>query len=209
MYDVAMARSEHWEGIYASKRDDEVSWTESDPHRSFSLIREYCPSGRVIDVGGGTSTLCERLLDAGYSVGVLDISANALERARARLGPRSESVRWIVADVTAQPEIETYDVWHDRAVFHFLTTSADRAAYIDLLSRTVPVGGHAIIATFALDGPDKCSGLPVCRYDGQSIGAELGNAFQLLREQREAHVTPWGASQPFTYAVFRHVRTRS
>src|SRR5213595_870958 len=143
-----MSSKEHWENVYSSHSDAELSWTESDPSTSLSLIKEVCPSGRVIDVGGGTSTLANRLLDAGYSVAVLDISATALDRAKARLGSRADNVCWIVADVTANPDVGTYDLWHDRAVFHFLTEPAERAAYVALLSRSVHVGGHVIIATF-------------------------------------------------------------
>jgi SAM-dependent methyltransferase len=201
-----MGRQRHWDDIYAAKGDAELSWTEPDPHRSLALIRAACPSGRVIDVGGGASVLCERLLDVGgYAVAVLDISAAALDRARARLGERAKDVRWIVADVTANPDLGTHDCWHDRAVFHFLTDPSDRAAYVALLSRSVPVGGHAIIATFALDGPAKCSGLPVQRYDGPSLAAALGSTFRLLHSHPEIHVTPWGAAQPFNYAVFARV----
>jgi SAM-dependent methyltransferase len=200
-----MGQKQHWEEIYATRQDADVSWTEPDPHRSLSLVRQVCSSGSVIDVGGGTSVLCERLLDAGYSVAVLDISANALGRARARLGARAEKVRWIVADVTTNPDIGTYDVWHDRAVFHFLIEPSDRAAYISLLTRCLPVGGHVIIATFALDGPEKCSGLPVRRYDGQTLASELGAGFKLILDQAETHMTPWGKPQAFNYAVF--VRT--
>jgi SAM-dependent methyltransferase len=199
-----MSRQQHWDDIYAAKGDADLSWTEPDPHRSLALIRQVCPSGRVIDVGGGASVLCERLLDlGGYAVTVLDISAAALDRARARLGERAKDVRWIVADVTANPDVGTYDCWHDRAVFHFLTDPSDRAAYVALLSRSVPVGGHAIIATFAPDGPEQCSGLPVCRYDGPALAAELGSAMTLIRETRETHVTPWGKSQSFQYSLLR------
>ena len=152
-YDLDVSRHEHWENIYATKGDAELSWTQFNPHRSLSLIRRVCPLGRVIDVGGGASILCDRLLDAGYTVDVLDISATALARARARLGPRAEKIRWIVADVTTNADVGTHDVWHDRAVFHFLTESADRAAYVALLRRSVSVGGQADFATFAPDGP--------------------------------------------------------
>ena len=159
----------------------------------------------MIDVGGGTSALGERLLDAGYAVAVLDVSAAALARARSRLGARADAVRWIVADVTADPDLGAHDCWHDRAVFHFLTERADRRRYAALLARSVPSGGHAIIATFAPDGPDKCSGLPVCRYDGPALAAELGHALTLVRETRETHVTPWGKPQSFQYSVFRRM----
>ena len=200
-----MSVKEHWEKLYSSMPDSEVSWTQPEPRTSLSLIREACPSGRIIDVGGGTSVLADRLLDAGYSVAVLDISAAALDRARDRLHTRADQVLWTVADVTAAPDLGTFDVWHDRAVFHFLTKPADRAAYVALLRGTVPVGGHVIIATFAMDGPEKCSGLPVQRYDGRSLRAELGVGFDLVKSVPEVHLTPWGKPQPFQYSVFGRV----
>jgi SAM-dependent methyltransferase len=200
-----MGRQQHWESVYQSKTDAEVSWTEADPVTSLSLIREACRAGRVIDVGGGTSALAERLLDAGYSVAVLDISATALSRARARLGGRGDGVEWIVADVTKNPELGTFDVWHDRAVFHFLTDAKGRAAYVDLMSRTIAPGGHVVMATFAPDGPEKCSGLPVRRYDGPSLAAELGAGFRLVKSTAETHHTPWGKPQQFTFTLFQRV----
>jgi 2-polyprenyl-3-methyl-5-hydroxy-6-metoxy-1,4-benzoquinol methylase len=195
---------DHWESVYRSKGEQEVSWTQAEPAISLSLIREVCPSGgSVIDVGGGISVLTGRLLDAGYTVGVLDISAAAIDRARQRLGQRGGQVRWIVSDVTATPPLGDYDVWHDRAVFHFHTSRSGRAAYVALLSRTVPVGGHAIIATFALNGPEKCSGLPVQRYDAATLARELGAGFNLVKSLPEIHQTPWGKQQSFQYSLFR------
>lgn len=194
---------EHWEAVYTSMNDAELSWTQSEPATSLALIAEACPGGRVIDVGGGTSPFPERLLDRGYTVAVLDISKCAIDRVRARLGDRANQVSWMVADVTAAPVLGTFDVWHDRAVFHFLTAPEDRAAYVKLLKRNVPVGGHAVIATFALDGPEKCSGLEVRRYDGPTLAAELGPAFELCKSVREIHTTPWGARQSFQYSLFK------
>jgi SAM-dependent methyltransferase len=191
----------HWDSVYTSKGDD-VSWAQPEPRTSLLLIGDVCPRGRVIDVGGGASVLVDRLRDAGYAVAVLDLSVAALARSRARLGIRADDVRWIVADVTTVADVGHHEVWHDRAVFHFLTERAQRAAYVALLSRTVPVGGHAVIATFALDGPEKCSGLPVCRYDGSALARELGAGFQLLRSEPETHLTPWGKPQSFQYGVF-------
>lgn len=196
-------QQEHWEAVYACKSDAELSWMQAEPATSLSLIAEVCPTGRVIDVGGGTSPLAERLLDRGYSVTVLDISKSAIDHARARLGTRADQVDWLVADVTAGPVLGTCDVWHDRAVFHFLTTPESRAAYVTLLKSTVPVGGHAVIATFALDGPEKCSGLEVRRYDGRMLAAELGPEFELCKSAREMHETPWGARQSFQYSLFK------
>lgn len=198
-----MNRKAYWESLYQSKQDSELSWTQSDPALSIALIGEACENGRVIDVGGGTSQLSGRLLDRGYSVAVLDISQAALDRARGRLGARAERVEWIAADVTAQPELGTFDVWHDRAVFHFLTHPSDRRAYVALLERTLLPGGHAIIATFAPDGPERCSGLEVQRYSSQDLAAELGAAFMLLKSLPEKHLTPGGQEQSFQYSVFK------
>lgn len=198
-----MNRMEHWDSVYKNKSDAEVSWTQVDPRLSLSLIQQFCPKGRVIDVGGGTSTLVDRLLDADYDVVVLDISDAALARTRSRLGSRADRVGWIVGDVTGNPALPISDVWHDRAVFHFLTQPAERSAYVALLARTLPAGGHAIIATFALDGPEKCSGLPVRRYDARTLSAELGAGFELLKSVPETHTTPWGKPQSFQYSVFR------
>jgi len=198
-----MGRKEHWESVYGAKSDAELSWTQPEPSLSLSLIREVCPAGRVIDVGGGNSFLAERLLDRGYSVTVLDISEVATRHARERLAARANQVHWIVADVTAGPELDTFDVWHDRAVFHFLTEAADRASYVALLARTLPAGRHAVIATFAPDGPEKCSGLEVRRYSGLTLSVELGARFELLKTVPETHVTPRGVPQSFQYSVFK------
>jgi SAM-dependent methyltransferase len=202
---VIVKLKDHWESVYTSKRDEELSWTQAEPRTSLSLISKVCPSGRVIDIGGGTSLLAERLLDRGYSVAVLDISETAIDRARQRLGARANQIRWIVADVTVAPDLGTFDVWHDRAVFHFLIGPADRAAYTALLVRTVPVGGHAVIATFALDGPEKCSGLEVRRYDGPMLAAELGPRFELLESVPEMHAAPLGKPQSFQHSLFQRV----
>ena len=198
-------RTLHWDSVYESKDDSQWSWTQAAPSLSLALIGEICKTGQVIDVGGGMSPLPARLLDLGYSVTILDVSEVAITRARARLGTRSSQVRWIVADVTANPELGTYDVWHDRAVFHFLVDQADRDAYATLLARTISIGGHAVIATFALDGPERCSGLEVRRYSGLSLAKELGTHFKLLKSDPEMHATPWGATQSFQYGVFERV----
>jgi SAM-dependent methyltransferase len=200
-----MSNKEHWDSIYQSKSDDELSWAQPEPLMSLKLIGEACSSGRVIDVGGGTSALAERLLDRGYTVTVLDISEAALEHGRKRLGAKASQIHWIAADVSSGPSLETFDVWHDRAVFHFLTAPGDRAAYRQLLLQTVPVGGHAVIGSFALDGPQKCSGLEVQRYDGPMLAAELGPQFGLLKSEPEIHVTPWGKQQSFQFSLFKRV----
>lgn len=200
-----MNRKEHWESIYRSKSDENLSWTQPEPLLSLKLIGEACSSGRVIDVGGGTSVLAERLLDRGYTVTVLDISEAALEQNRKRLGARASPIQWIAADVSAGPSLEPFDLWHDRAVFHFLTAPDDRTAYKKLMVQTVPVGGHAVIGSFALDGPQKCSGLDVQRYDGPMLAAELGPRFTLVKSEPEMHVTPWGVSQSFQFSLFARV----
>ncbi len=199
-------RKAHWERVYATKAETGVSWYQGEPRLSLELITSVAPArgGRVLDVGGGASVLVDRLLDLPFAeIAVLDISETALERARARLGRRAERVRWIVADVTAAPAPGSFDVWHDRAVFHFLTEAADRRAYVELARRTVPEGGHVLIATFADEGPRRCSDLDVCRYNAGTLSAELGPGFALVREASETHTTPWGAPQPFFYGVFR------
>jgi SAM-dependent methyltransferase len=200
-----MNGKEHWDSIYQSKVEEEMSWTQPEPLMSLKLIGEVCSSGRVIDVGGGTSLLAERLLDRGYKVAVLDISEAAIERNRKRLGAKASQIQWITADVTAGLGLETFDVWHDRAVFHFLTAPGDRAAYRRLLTQSVSVGGHAVIGSFALDGPEKCSGLEVRRYDGPKLALELGPQFSLLKSASEIHVTPWGKQQSFQFSLFKRV----
>jgi len=198
-----VSTKDHWESVYSSQVDAELSWMQPDPQLSLSLIAEVCPMGRVIDVGGGSSLLAGKLLDRGYSVTVLDISKAALKRAQDRFGPNAARVSWIVADITTGPDVGSFDVWHDRAVFHFLVNPADRAAYVALLERTLGGGGHAVIATFALEGPEKCSGWDVRRYSGQTLREELGDGFKLLKTVPEMHVTPRGKAQSFQYSVFQ------
>lgn len=202
-----MDRKAHWDGVYASKSDTEVSWYQARPALSLTLIGEICPhKGRVIDVGGGASVLVDRLLDAGFDQpAVLDVSETALARAKARLGQASRRVQWIVADVTKARDIGRFDVWHDRAVFHFLAAPQERRAYVELATRTLSPGGHVVLSTFALDGPMRCSGLDVCRYDAASVSAELDQAFELVKESAETHITPAGQPQSFFYGVFRRV----
>jgi 2-polyprenyl-3-methyl-5-hydroxy-6-metoxy-1,4-benzoquinol methylase len=195
----------HWNSVYHSKSDAQLSWTQPDPRTSVELTREACPNGRVIDVGGGTSMLADKLLDAGYSVMVLDVSEAAIALAKERLASRADHIDWIIGDITQIRDLGTFDVWHDRALFHFLIAPADRSAYVSLLSRTIPAGGHAIIATFAPDGPDRCSGLPVRRYDAQALTDELGPKFQLVKAVSENHLTPWGKPQVFQFSVFRSI----
>jgi SAM-dependent methyltransferase len=203
---VETDRKEHWEQVYSTKGETGVSWYQRDPRLSLELIRAVAPAagGRIIDIGGGASVLVDRLLDLPFErITVLDISETALGKARARLGARAGRVEWIAADVTETQDVGTFEVWHDRAVFHFLTDTADRRKYVELARRTVPTGGYLIIASFADDGPKRCSDLDVCRYNAETMGAEFGEGFSLLREARETHTTPWGSSQAFFYGVFR------
>jgi ubiquinone/menaquinone biosynthesis C-methylase UbiE len=203
----AESRRVHWETVYASKGETEVSWFQENPVASLELIAEAgaAPLSAIIDVGGGASRLVDALVEKGFrDVTVLDVSEAALAAARARLGERSRSVRWVVADVTKwRPEAAAFDLWHDRAAFHFLTDAGDRTAYVTRMTRAVKPGGHAIIATFALDGPERCSGLPVQRYDGRSVGEAIGDRFELIRTRLEVHTTPWGAKQSFQFSLFR------
>lgn len=198
-----MERKEHWENVYSTKAATEVGWYQPDPKISMELISSCCSAGgSVIDLGGGASFLVDRLLDAGYRrVAVVDISAAALEQAKSRLNEKADRVEWIVADVTGIDDVGTFDLWHDRAVFHFLTAPADRRRYVELARRTIRPGGHAVIGTFALDGPPRCSGLDVRRYDAGMLSDEFGPAFRLVRQVREIHVTPSGKPQPFVFVV--------
>ena len=157
-------------------------------------------------MGGGQSFLVDRLLDSGIEkVAVLDISSVALARTKERLGDRAARVEWIEADVTSVSEVGTFDLWHDRAVFHFLNEPEDREAYLELAAKTIPMGGHMIIGTFASDGPEKCSGLPVCRYDAESMASTLGNRFTMVHQQSYLHTTPSGKEQHFFFGVFQWV----
>ena len=201
--EIAVRRQNHWETVYATKDVTDVGWYQADPKMSLELI-EWASSdhGSVIDVGGGASLLADRLLDAGFErVAVLDISTAALERAKSRLGEKAGRVLWVVADVTAVKTVGSFDLWHDRAVFHFLTAPEDRRKYVELAKRTIRPGGHLVIGTFALDGPSRCSGLEVRRYDAALLCAEFGTEFMLVRETREDHTTPSGKPQPFMFAV--------
>lgn len=199
-------RSTHWDHVYATKGEAEVSWFQDSPAISLELIRAANPDpgASVIDIGGGASRLVDALLQHGYrDLAVLDLSAHALDAAKRRIGHAASMVDWIVADATTWQPAKTYDIWHDRAAFHFLTEARDRAAYVARLRSAVASGGHVIIATFAPDGPEKCSGLPVQRYDGASLAAELGPEFELIETRRETHHTPWNSTQAFQFSGFR------
>jgi trans-aconitate methyltransferase len=197
---------DHWQRTYEAKAEREVSWHQDQPEPSLTLVTAAAPSlaSPIIDIGGGSSHLVDHLVQRGYSrIAVLDTSPAALARSQARLGAQATSVDWIVADITAWTPAERYEVWHDRAAFHFMVTEADRAAYLARMRQALFPGGCAIIATFAPDGPEKCSGLPVMRYDPASLATMMGPDFTLVRSERHLHRTPWGAVQPFQFSVFR------
>jgi 2-polyprenyl-3-methyl-5-hydroxy-6-metoxy-1,4-benzoquinol methylase len=200
-------RGEHWENVYRTKGEREVSWFQETPSLSLELIRSAGATRHspIVDIGGGASRLVDAMVDEGYeAVTVLDLSESALVAAKARLGQAAAAVTWIVADVVGWQPRQRYDIWHDRAAFHFLTDAADRSAYVACLHAALRPGGHAIIATFALDGPERCSGLPVVRYDAASLGEVLGDAFSLIETKRHDHRTPMGTMQRFQFSVFRH-----
>lgn len=202
-----MERKEHWNTVYAEKNTDEVSWYQDHPRLSLELIHRSGieDTAAIIDVGAGASILVDDLLAEGYSdLTVLDISPAALQEAQTRLGDASPRVQWLEADIleTELPE-NGYELWHDRAVFHFLTSPRDRRAYADAVRHAVKPGGFLIVATFAEDGPTECSGLPVMRYRPEELQAEFGDAFALVDQAREEHQTPAGRIQSFVYCLFR------
>lgn len=202
-----MQSKDHWEHVYSSKSSATVSWFQERAEQSLRLIRGTGVSGTagIIDVGGGASTLVDDLLTNGYSaVSVLDLSAAALSVAKARLGEQASAVQWLEGDITKiSLPVHAFDVWHDRAVFHFLTNKEDRQAYVETVLRSVKPGGHVIVATFAEDGPLQCSGLPVMRYGPNELHAEFGVPFSLVQHEREEHRTPFGTVQKFVYCYCR------
>jgi len=196
----------HWEKIHADRAPEQVSWYQARPEISLAMIRDAAtrPDAAILDVGGGASRLVDGLLDAGYlHVTVLDIAANAVHRARTRLGERAGRVRWRIQDIADGLGGERFDVWHDRAVFHFLVDPAGRDAYLAALGEALRQDGAVVLATFAPDGPDRCSGLPVKRYDPPALGCTLGPAYRLLDTRDEIHRTPGGAPQHFVYCRFQ------
>jgi ubiquinone/menaquinone biosynthesis C-methylase UbiE len=200
-----MDRKQHWEGVYAQKQPSEVSWFQPRPECSLRLIAAagVDKAQPIIDMGGGASRLVDNLLAEGYGdISVLDISAAALRHTRERLGERAARVTWIEADATVFTPSKNYALWHDRAVFHFLTDPADRQAYRQRLERGLRPGGHLIIATFALDGPERCSNLPVQRYSPETLSAELGSEYALVETLGEVHITPAQKEQRFVYCRF-------
>ena len=201
-----MNRNEDWNTVYATKSADSVSWYQAEPEPSLRVLErfEVRPSAALIDVGGGASNLVDALLHCGWSdLTVLDIAAPALEVAKARLGADAAKAAWEVADITAWSPPRAYDVWHDRAVFHFLTEPDQRAAYRAALASGLAADGLLIMATFALDGPERCSGLQVQHYDVASLARELGSVVEPVDSWEEQHVTPGGGLQAFNWGVFR------
>jgi SAM-dependent methyltransferase len=195
----------HWEQVYGTKAPTEVSWFRPHLETSLSLIERVAAdrSSPIIDVGGGESTLVDDLLARGYrNLTVLDISATAIEHTRKRLSPASRQVAWLIADITqARLPARSYGVWHDRAVFHFLTEPAHRRAYVRQVSSAVKPGGYVIVGVFGPEGPTRCSGLDVMRYDAGSLHAEFGARFRLVESSKELHRTPFGTTQQFLYCI--------
>ncbi|TDT40236.1 methyltransferase family protein [Halospina denitrificans] len=206
-----MDAKRHWDGVYLSRDTDEVSWYQSHAERSLELIQRTGVGSRasIIDVGGGASTLVDDLLSEGQrQITVLDLAGTALQAARARLGDRASEVQWWEADILeAELPENGYDLWHDRAVFHFLTSADDRRAYADVVRHALKPGGFLIVATFAEDGPAECSGLPVMRYRPEELQAEFGAGFELVDQEKEQHQTPSGVTQSFVYCLFRRIES--
>ena len=202
-----MESKNHWEHVYATKSPHSVSWYQAHADQSVRLIQQtgLPQSASIIDVGGGASTLVDDLLHAGYRrLTVLDLSRSALAAAQARLGEEARHVTWLEADVTSVTlPSQAFDLWHDRAVFHFLTSEREREAYVASVMHAVKPGGYVIVATFAEDGPLQCSGLPVVRYSPEGLHAEFGSPFTLLKHEREEHHTPSGSVQKFVYCYCR------
>jgi len=205
---AAFNRKDHWENIYSDKKAIEVSWYQQCPEKSLALIKSTGVDSlaSIVDIGGGASTLIDYLLAAGYKkLSVLDISHAAIAQAKTRLGEQADSVEWLEQDITNFVAKESFDVWHDRAVFHFLTEEDDRASYVKAMANALKPGGHAIVATFDIDGPEKCSGLDIVRYSAEMLSEIFAEHFKLVETQKEEHATPGGASQRFVYCKFVRV----
>jgi len=206
-----MESKDHWERVYTTKATDAVSWFQEHANKSLEIIRGiHLPkNAEIIDVGGGASVLVDELLSDGYTnITVLDLSAAALDAAKRRLGLQASQVNWIEADITTVKLPENhYDLWHDRAVFHFLNSETERAAYVKAVMKSVKPLGHVIVATFAEDGPTQCSGLPVSRYSSEELHAQFGRDFNLVNHSKEEHKTPFGTIQNFVYCYCRKEST--
>ena len=202
----------HWDNVYLSKDPIETSWYQKDPTVSLNLITDsgISHSNSIVDIGGGASVLVDNLLAKGFQdLTVLDISDRALQYAQTRLATQADKVKWITMDITEFESPRQFDLWHDRAVFHFLTADKQKEKYKQCLNKALALNGYLILATFALDGPMKCSGLEVERYDATKLQAELGGNFNLLKVIKEHHLTPWGAEQKFNYSLFRKISSQS
>lgn len=200
---------EHWENVWTTKKSNEVSWYQEYPKTSINLILPTNPSkdAKIIDVGGGDSNLAETLLDLGFkNITVLDISANALERVKKRLGNKSGMITWIESDILEFENDNRYDIWHDRALLHFLTSEENLKNYVKLVKQHVMQGGYLIISTFSTKGPIKCSGLDTRQYSEESIKELFSNEFEHIKSFEEEHVTPRGMGQIFTWNVFRKIK---
>lgn len=198
----------HWEQIYSTRGERAFSWFEENPTISLDLVHAagLKRDDAIIDIGCGQSRLADALLDEGFSnLTVLDISQKALQAAQARLGPRSPKINWIAADVISWEPPAAYDLWHDRACFHFFTEAPCEQAYAACVSKAVKLGGHVIIGTFAPEGPERCSGLPVKRHDAASLSSLLGKAFALVETRRHDHATPLGKIQRFQSSLFQRI----
>ena len=200
-------RKTHWQNIYRERTPSEVSWYQKKPQLSLDLIHDagVNEDDAIIDIGGGASVLVDHLVEQGFRhLAVLDISATALNQTKQRLGPAAEQIEWFETDVTSFQAPHQYDIWHDRAVFHFLTDASDRKQYVKTLKQSLKPGGNLILAAFAIGGPTKCSGLDIVQYDTEKLIAELGSGFTLVEETSETHITPSKQEQQFAY--FRFVR---
>jgi len=197
-------KANHWDHVYSSKAANDVSWFQEDPGISIELINRYGSNGPCIDVGAGASVLVDQLLAQGRTdITLLDVSSESLEATRRRLGDAANVVTFVVADLMTWRPPQQYTLWHDRAVFHFLTNQADRDAYLETVTSAIAPHGVVVLGTFAEDGPEQCSGLPTARYDTASLAAFFSGAFRVEATQREVHRTPWGSEQPFSWIVLR------
>lgn len=205
---MTTGQRDHWDNVYYTKDEAEVSWFQETPNPSMDLLTLVGAKteSAIIDIGGGASRLVDTLVAIGFKdVSVLDLSSKALDVARTRLGDAGTQVKWITADAAEWEPPQLYDIWHDRAAFHFLNSELQTRSYIERIQRSLRIGGHVVIGTFALDGPEKCSGLDVTRYSKESLSALLGKGFDLIDSREHKHSTPWGAFQKFQFSTFKHV----
>jgi trans-aconitate methyltransferase len=203
-----MDKKAHWEDVYRKKKVDEVSWYQPQPGLSLHMIAaaKLDRDAAIIDVGGGASRLIDNLVIQGYTnLSVLDISGESLTCAKERVGPAGQNVQWIESDITVFNPSQKFHFWHDRAVFHFLTDPGERTRYLEVMNKSLASGAYVLIATFAPDGPEKCSGLPVQRYSHESLQQTLGPAYKIVAHEQETHSTPSGGQQKFIYALFRKI----